>query len=333
MVAAVAVAWFTYGLVQPWAAGLIIDAGAGATFAAAAAVQSAAAIGGAMAGGFAGGFAGGLVASGGDFKAAAIGGVVGGLSGFIGASAAFGAPGINTGRVIAHGVVGGASAEARGGKFIKGFMSAVFTKSISNDIQRMTGNDPIAGSVAAAVVGGTASSIAGGKFANGASTAAFAYMFNQMGSSLVDNTKMMWKGLTSVFTDIKTAIGHAGAYYYSGACSALTGSSECTAVYNLVRDDAGRIGGAIYDFIHNPEVRKTAIQVFDHGVSAAITYQDVSRNYVGGRALGGMAVSLTPRLQYFGILAVPGSMLRASQTYGNAVNVGHMANQFIGINK
>ena len=84
--------------------------------------------------GAAGGFAGGFVGSGGDFKAAVIGGLTGAAAGYIGSADffqdGFSLPGGATSRqVIAHGVVGGAAAESQGGKFGQGFVSSAFTKS------------------------------------------------------------------------------------------------------------------------------------------------------------------------------------------------------------
>ena len=139
--------------------------------------------------GAAGGFAGGFVGSGGDLKAAVIGGLTGAAAGFIGASTQFGpiVDGqalITPERVIAHGVVGGAAADAQGGKFGQGFVSSAFTKAVSGKIQKLSKSDPIAGGVAAAVVGGTASKLSGGKFQNGALTSGFQYLYNQVAREL-----------------------------------------------------------------------------------------------------------------------------------------------------
>lgn len=130
--------------------------------------------------GASGGFVGGFIGSGGDLKSAVIGGLTGGAAGYIGASGAFGDIGqITAKRVIAHGVVGGASSELRGGKFIKGFMSSAFVKSVSGHIESATNSNPIAGGVMAAVVGGASRVLGGGKFINGAMTSGFQYLFNQ----------------------------------------------------------------------------------------------------------------------------------------------------------
>jgi len=135
---------------------------------------------GAVLAGAAGGFVGGLVASGGDIKSAALLGVTGGASGFIGASRAFGTVGkITARRIVAHGVVGGARSAAQSGSFKSGFISSAFTKSFSNVIENITDKNVFAGGIAAAVVGGTASKLTGGKFQNAALTTGFQYLFNE----------------------------------------------------------------------------------------------------------------------------------------------------------
>ena len=139
--------------------------------------------------GAAGGFAGGFVGSGGDIKAGIVGGLTGAAAGFIGSETALGGffgKGVTPQRVIAHGVVGGAAAEAQGGKFKQGFISSAFTKAVSDPIQAFTRSNPIGGAVAAAVVGGTASVISGGKFVNAALTNAFAYLYNQVSSKFLE---------------------------------------------------------------------------------------------------------------------------------------------------
>ena len=124
--------------------------------------------------GAAGGFAGGFVGSGGDIRAGIIGGFTGAAAGFI---AGLKLP--TPQAALAHGFVGGATAEAQGGKFGQGFASSFLTKSVSGNLTRLSNYNPIAGGTAAAVVGGTISKLTGGKFANGATTAAFAYAFTE----------------------------------------------------------------------------------------------------------------------------------------------------------
>jgi len=62
-----------------------------------------------------------LIASGGNLKAALIGGLTGGAAGYIGASA------LSTGgKVLAHGVVGGVSSKLQGGKVCNWFYELCF---------------------------------------------------------------------------------------------------------------------------------------------------------------------------------------------------------------
>ncbi len=89
--------------------------------------------------------------------------------------------GITVERVLAHGLVGGAFARARGDSFESGFASGVFSKLAAGRIQENISN-PYGGAVASVMIGGTASVIAGGKFANGALSGAFGYLYNQCGS-------------------------------------------------------------------------------------------------------------------------------------------------------
>jgi len=151
----------------------------GAIYAALPATLSGTAAGFAIAGAV-GGFYGGLFASMGDWEAAAIGAASGAAFGYIGGNESiFGEIGRTTPqRVIAHGVVGGTSAELQGGKFGSGFFSAAGAKWATGSIDDAFGGNVAAGTTAITVVGGTISQVTGGKFANGAVTAAFGYLFN-----------------------------------------------------------------------------------------------------------------------------------------------------------
>ena len=124
-----------------------------------------------------GGFGAGFIASGGNLRAAFVGGLTGAGFGHIGAQSWDFAH-----KVLAHGAVGGAGAELSGGKFGAGFVGSAFAKLASPQIAAVSSND-IAGAVTAAVVGGTASELAGGKFANGAMSGAFAYLYNELGDA------------------------------------------------------------------------------------------------------------------------------------------------------
>lgn len=165
VIVAAVVTYYTFGAVQGWALGLGTSCTAGS-------IVTANVIAGAAAG-----FAGGLIASGGDLKAAMVGGLTGAAGGFIGASSAFGS---TASRVLAHGAVGGLSSKAQGGKFSSGFISSAFTKSVSGRIQTIAGENAVGGVLATAAVGGTASVMGGGKFANGAVTSSLQYVVNQI---------------------------------------------------------------------------------------------------------------------------------------------------------
>ncbi len=120
------------------------------------------------------GFISGVI-SGGDLKSGIIGAVTAGAFGQLHTL------GSGIGKTLAHGVVGGLSSVAQGGKFGSGFLAAGFTQAASPLIGGINpghvGSD-IGRTVAAAVVGGTASVLGGGKFANGAVTGAFSRLFN-----------------------------------------------------------------------------------------------------------------------------------------------------------
>ena len=120
------------------------------------------------------------------FQSGVLNGVQSGIYTGIGGSKLFGSPeamtalgkGITVKRVLAHGVVGGAFARARGDSFGSGFAGGVFAKITAGRIGDAFGGDPYAGAAASALIGGTASVIGGGKFANGALSGSFGYLYN-----------------------------------------------------------------------------------------------------------------------------------------------------------
>ena len=85
-----------------------------------------------------------------------------------------------SGKVLAHGLVGGAGSVLRGGKFGHGFASAGLTQSFASKIGGIASRArfSVGRIAAAAIVGGTASRLSGGKFANGATTGAFSRLFD-----------------------------------------------------------------------------------------------------------------------------------------------------------
>ena len=78
---------------------------------------------------------------------------------------------------LAHGVVGGVTAEVSGGHFRDGFLAAGAAQFAAPGVGRIATRTGRA--MAAAAVGGTASKLGGGKFANGAVTAAFARLYGE----------------------------------------------------------------------------------------------------------------------------------------------------------
>jgi len=81
-------------------------------------------------------------------------------------------------KTVAHAGIGGLMSTGQGGKFLRGALSAGFSKALAPFTAQNLG--PVGSTVANAVIGGTASVIGGGKFANGAFTAAFAHIVNQL---------------------------------------------------------------------------------------------------------------------------------------------------------
>lgn len=128
------------------------------------------------------GFVTGFLVSGGNARAAMLGGIGGAAFGKLG-KMEWGAE-----KVFAHGLVGGALSTAGGGRFGDGFLGAAVAQGFAEKIDEIglgsdgqISTDPgkqFARVVAAATVGGTASALGGGKFANGAITAAFARVMN-----------------------------------------------------------------------------------------------------------------------------------------------------------
>jgi len=86
-------------------------------------------------------------------------------------------------KAVAHGAVGGTTAELQGGKFGSGFAGSFVAKLGSGTIADRFGiktfSDRVSGAVVAASLAGTASVLTGGKFVNGAKTAAIQFLYNE----------------------------------------------------------------------------------------------------------------------------------------------------------
>ena len=142
----------------------------------------------AMTGGLIGTVTGALGAAlaGGDMGDVLRGAVVGGISGALTGSLhnVGGTFALDSANVVGHGVVGGASNVAMGGKFGDGFLSAsaAGTTAVSGltDPETQTGKSLgfARRTAIASAAGGTVSALGGGKFANGAVTGAMTHLLN-----------------------------------------------------------------------------------------------------------------------------------------------------------
>lgn len=92
--------------------------------------------------------------------------------------------------IAGHGVVGGASRAAMGGRFEDGFISAAvgaaamdlgITDTLSGAFAGSAESELIGEVIVSAAVGGTAEAVGGGKFANGALTASYGTLYNKWG--------------------------------------------------------------------------------------------------------------------------------------------------------
>jgi hypothetical protein len=136
------------------------------------------------------GFVSGFLISGGDPKAAMLGGIGASAFNSIGnqfSGGSFGST-AHLQKTLAQGMTGGLLSAAGGGRFGDGFLGAATAQLAAPAIDQIgRGADGristdagvrFARITAAATVGGTASTLGGGKFANGAITAGFARAFN-----------------------------------------------------------------------------------------------------------------------------------------------------------
>ena len=132
-------------------------------------------IGGVSSMAFGGTFADGL-------QSGLIQGAVAGVSTYIGHGALFSnnattiglGPQVTIQRVVAHGLVGGMSAELQGGSFKAGLVSS----SLGKLTTPFVGKNKMRGVLQGALIGGTASVLSGGKFVNGAVTTGIQYANN-----------------------------------------------------------------------------------------------------------------------------------------------------------
>jgi RHS repeat-associated protein len=113
--------------------------------------------------------------------------------------------------IVGHGIVGGATNVAMGGKFGDGFISAA--AGAATAVSGLTSPGPQIGqslglvgrTAIASAVGGTASVIGGGKFANGAFTAAFQHLVNAEGEAIRKTLKRVSVSVSKQLTVIDTS--------------------------------------------------------------------------------------------------------------------------------
>jgi uncharacterized protein (TIGR02594 family) len=91
--------------------------------------------------------------------------------------------GLEAAHIVGHGILGGATNAAMGGKFQDGFLSAAASSGASR--LPFADGSRLSRTVKAGVIGGTASALGGGKFANGAYTSAFQHLLNEETSSVL----------------------------------------------------------------------------------------------------------------------------------------------------
>ncbi len=138
------------------------------------------------------GFTSGFVLSGGDLQAGLAGAFTAGT--FYGVGQAFKnvAAGFNPGKILAHGVVGGASASLQGGSFKDGFVGAAVSQGVFQgaeangytfDANADTFASRIKNAAIAGMIGGTSAVLAGGKFRHAAVSAAMGRLFNDLSSN------------------------------------------------------------------------------------------------------------------------------------------------------
>ncbi|NKI34634.1 hypothetical protein HFP89_05585 [Wenzhouxiangella sp. XN79A] len=89
-------------------------------------------------------------------------------------------------KIVAHGTVGGITADMQGGKFGHGFVSSAASSSAAPFIGANFGVAD--GAVVSALIGGTVSEISGGDFANGAITSAMQFILNQCSGGSCGNS-------------------------------------------------------------------------------------------------------------------------------------------------
>ena len=246
--------------------------------------------------GFAGSVTGALMngASGSDaFKAglegAKWGAISAGLSYGVGSAAASvgvnggGSAGFWTTKVVGHGLVQGALADAKGGKFEHGFLAGVASASGGYFSQ---GASPVSKVLIGAAAGGTASHLGGGKFGNGALSGAMVVMFNDLmheekpkrGRSPA--SKKMLKEASGVAKNVKRA---------SLAMSKLAPTKGSRALFEVMGKVADYQENG-FDFASSKNLDELMLKVIVTGINAPVPWPisevttPVSEYFISGQA-------------------------------------------------
>ncbi|MDE1174397.1 MAG: hypothetical protein PW790_12115 [Parvibaculaceae bacterium] len=139
-----------------------------------------------------------------------------------------------------HGIVGGVSSVASGGKFQAGFLAAAISDGAS-PMQANTLGQMALGTAQTAIVGGIGSVLGGGKFADGAVTGAFGYLYNDLahdwaragsiggailgGGLIAGGCDIVSYGACVIATPATMTAGAVGGGFIGGSLGWLAGSS------------------------------------------------------------------------------------------------------------
>ena len=228
-------------------------------------------------------------------------------------------------QVVGHGVVGGLSHMAQGGKFVHGFIASAFTKYIEGDIGSI-GDGEAWGApariVTAAVVGGTTSVIAGGKFANGAIAGAFARAFNdemtrrQKEPTFTDalRDKEFWKIYAQKVKQLGFATGKmllGEASFFSGWILSKIPGGQITGAYLMV-DGSSLFAGGMSD-----------VSNMWYGISVnydfvGVAYRSAGEYYFGNATYGDIARSSMGLGAIFRANTIPVQAVINASTWGNS---------------
>ena len=228
------------------------------------------------------GFVTGFLTSGGNLKAALLGGVGGALFGVVGGKTMSFVQ-----RALLHGLIGGSISALGGGKFGSGFLGAFAGGLLSPQIEGLLGAAGTGGTmgtvlrtIASAIVGGISSKLGGGKFLNGAAMAAFARLFNDEGIghskrySVADNVELT--------PDIEEKVSKIGSAYYESTGSEIvvtsgtrTSLKQANAMYDRIQ-----AGGDFSDYL-NQDAAKEVREVYDSGVKAKLSRAEIVASMAG----------------------------------------------------